>query len=122
MKAIVVVLCLMIAVPAIAAKKCPPKCKHRTEAPCSSLWDSFVSNLELVGGFRWEEETLCPPARIAVPPPPVHPKHVDPVYLGLAVRLPLAEHAGIGAAIDRDFTDAPHWQGRLYLSVTPWRK
>ena len=80
----------------------------------------IYTNLEFTAGFRWEEEhAKCPTLVIPVPPPR---RHVDPFYLGVGLRLPVADHVGIGGAFDRDFTDEPRWQGRLYLSVTPWRR
>ena len=121
MKTILAATLLLCASTAFAAPKpCTPSCKPRAHAKhCDTLWESFVSNLELVGGFRWEEEHLCPAARITQP---THPPHKDPAFVGAQVRLPLAERVGIGGGVERDLTEQSRWQGRIYLSVTPWNK
>ena len=87
------VLLLLLAVPVQAApRKCPPKCKHRTEHRCAPKpkcvavqepdtpreANRWYEGLEIVGGFRWQEERTCPTLQVPVPHPPIHK---DPAFV-----------------------------------------
>lgn len=124
MRTILVVLCLL-ATPAFAAKDpCAPKHHRPHPATCqpapkpeTCLWKQIKTGFEFEGGFRWEEEHVCPTPQ--APPPP--PKHVDPFFIGAGVRLPLNDQVSAFGFWDRDATDAPHWQARAGLSWNPFR-
>lgn len=116
--------------------RCPPRCEHRestkpqkaakrgdnstryTSRSSTGVWNELLTGLEFQAGFRWQEEHECPTIEQPVPPPP---RHVDPFYLGVGVRLPLSPAAGLFGNFDRDFTDSPDWQARTGIFWTPWR-
>jgi len=105
------------------AKKCPPKCHHRT-GPCTantSILDHLVTGFEINAGFRWQTESECPDPQSSTAPESESRVH-DPFYIGAGLRLPLTPRAGAFFNFDRDFTDAPNWQARLGLSYAPFRK
>lgn len=108
------------------SRKCPPKCKHRTQAqaqscplPRPTLRSAFIEGLELQSGFRWQTETVCPTLLRPRPDPvQVH----DPFFVGVGVRLPIARQVDVAGNFDRDFTDESRWQARTALVFRPWSR
>lgn len=89
------------------------------EAP--PLWNSLVSNFEVNVGWSWHQEfdrseTVCLTRNL----PPGGPRTVDPFFVGFALRLPLAPRLDLCGNWDRQWTDAPLWDARLYGSFRPF--
>jgi hypothetical protein len=86
-----------------------------------SLGQKLVDGFALTGGFRWDRE--CSEATPCRPQTPVdHTGHHDPAFIGAELRLPLASWATAGGNFDRDWTDAPDWNARVYVAFAPWRR
>jgi len=143
-------LMLLVASSAYAAKK-PCHCRHARQTthqrsttaaqPCTTvvvaptpapapqanggqaggLYGALVDGFRITGGFRWDR--ACPETRCSSGRPPLnHPNNVDPFFVGLEERLPINSALELGGNFDRDFTDAPHWNARIYLAAHPWRR
>jgi hypothetical protein len=83
----------------------------------TSVGNAFLDGLGLTAGFRWDRECLdCQP--VACAPPPTH--NVDPFFVGAELRLPLASRLTAFGNVDRDWTEAPHWNARLGIAYRPW--
>ena len=84
-----------------------------------SLGDRIVQGFALTAGFRWDQE--CPDPTVCAPPPS-HPKNVDPAFVGAELRIPISARTTLGGNFDRDWTDAPDWNARVYVSFAPWKR
>lgn len=136
MKLLVIVL-FLFATPVFAApaKKCPPRCKHRTQHQCQpdtvyvsretskTLGQSLLNGLELQAGWRWQTERTCPTIR--QPNPPVVSE--DPFFIGLGLTAPLNSTVALRADWQWDVThrewagDKTPWQSHVLVVVTPFK-
>jgi hypothetical protein len=105
-------------------KPAPKPCTHCQTHPCKSsdsVWEQLAQGFALTGGFRWDQE--CAEATPCRPSTPVDlTGHHDPAFIGAELRLPLASWATAGGNFDRDWTDAPDWNARVYVAFAPWRR
>lgn len=85
----------------------------------------LLDGFGLTAGFRWDRETVCPTCPhvcTPAPPPPPHEEQKDPFFVGAELRLPLTPHVDAFGNLDRDWTEAAHWNARVGISVRPWRR
>ena len=83
-----------------------------------TVGDRLIQGFSITSGVRWYTE--CPE---------YYRGHIieeadisEQFYIGGILTYPLNSWAGLGGALDRDFTDEPEWTGRVYLTFHPWKR
>jgi hypothetical protein len=104
--------CALFALLAILLLPCSAAAQYSPYAPSPAR--AFLDGFSLTAGFDWESpshEDLG-----------LEPQDGPPFFIGGELRLPLCSWADIGGNLDREFTDAPAWKARAFLSARLWRR
>jgi hypothetical protein len=99
-----------------AAVKVEAQAKPTAKEASYDALGALVDGFSVTGGFRWDR--ACPDP-LALEPAV---QHNDPFFVGVEERIPLASWVDLGGNFDRDFTEAAHWNARVFVAAHPWRK
>ncbi len=116
-------------------KRCAHPCATQEAKPCTTAaqpvaakgesydaMGALLNGFSLTAGFRWDRE--CPEVAegSTMTSTTSHVGNTDPFFVGAEARLPLNTWSDLGGNIDRDWTEAPHWNARVFVALHPWRK
>lgn len=81
--------------------------------------DTIKRGFYLTAGFRWDK--TCPEC----PRDPCQPieqptGNHDPAFIGAMLHYPLGPGLLLGGNFDRDLSELPDWNARLYIAFKPW--